>query len=134
VTEIPEFVGGRATYVGEVMMLRPRPDIVDPLLLLAFMRSPAAVTALQRMTRGQTAHLMPDDVGNLRVPTSLLVTNGRTSEIRNLLAEEGALALRRCSVATRLDDLIRGWDTDVKRTPSPSATGIDRADSPTPDP
>jgi len=61
VTQIPAEVGGGASFVGEVMLLRPAKG-VDPFQLLAYIRHPAVTQAIQDRVRGQTAHLYPDDV------------------------------------------------------------------------
>lgn len=65
---IPDFIKGPITFVGELMLIRPRPEIVDPYYLLAYLRSPGARAALQAMVRGQTAHLMPKDARELSIP------------------------------------------------------------------
>jgi type I restriction enzyme M protein len=71
VTAIPPEVGGKASFVGEVMLLRPDPERVDPFVLLAYLRLPSVTKEIQLLIRGQTAHLYPDDVVNLRVNAAL---------------------------------------------------------------
>jgi type I restriction enzyme M protein len=92
ITEIPEFVGGAASFVGEVMLIRAKPDRIDPFILLAFLRSPAVMAQLQGMVRGQTAHLHPKDVAMLKVPHRLLEANSQAEEIAAILKEEARLA------------------------------------------
>ncbi|HUW10296.1 MAG TPA: N-6 DNA methylase [Anaerolineae bacterium] len=94
VTCIPEFIGGRASFVTEVMRLRLKPDTLDPLALLAYLRTPYAVSRLQQMIRGQTAHLLPQDVMELEVPDLLLRSNDDLSELRRTLREQGIVAER----------------------------------------
>jgi len=65
---IPEFVGGRATFVGEVLRLRVKPDAMSPFELLAMLRTPATRAAIQSLIRGQTAHLRPKDLLELPLP------------------------------------------------------------------
>lgn len=65
VTSVPSWVGGRASFVGEVMILRPKHE-VDAFRLLAYLRLEPVVHSLQNLIRGQTAHLHPEDV--LRLP------------------------------------------------------------------
>jgi len=67
VWNIPDWVEGKASFVGEVMLIRPKKDI-DPFSLLAFLRSPQTTIEIQRMIRGQTAHLHSDDLMDLSVP------------------------------------------------------------------
>ena len=69
VLEIPDYVGGRATFVGEVLRLRARPGVIDPFELLAILRDPKRRALIQGMIRGQTAHLRPDDLLGLEVPS-----------------------------------------------------------------
>lgn len=68
VHSIPDYVGGRATFVGEVMRLRVLDSKIDPYQLLALLRMPTIREDIQAMVRGQTAHLRPKDLLELRVP------------------------------------------------------------------
>jgi type I restriction enzyme M protein len=92
VTEIPQWVGGEASFVGEVMLIRPNAEQIDPFVLLAFLRHPAVVAQIQRAVRGQTAHLHPRDIGSIKVPNSLLGPAGTYAEIAKLLREEATLS------------------------------------------
>jgi len=92
ITEIPDWVGGDASLVGEVMLIRAKEGRIDPFILLAFLRSPAVMGQIQGMVRGQTAHLHPKDLGTLKVPHRLLVKNSPAQEIAQILIEEARLA------------------------------------------
>jgi type I restriction enzyme M protein len=52
----------------EVLVIRPRTDRVSPYYLLAWLRSAQGYLAVQSCIRGQTAHLYPGDVREIRVP------------------------------------------------------------------
>ena len=67
---IPEWIGGKASYVGEVMMLRPKKG-VDSYLLVAYLRLPAIQKQMRSMTRGQTAHLHSKDLLEMKLPQIL---------------------------------------------------------------
>lgn len=67
---IPKWVGGKASFVGEVMMLRPQKGI-DPYILLAYLRLPSVQKQIQSMVRGQTAHLHPKDLLGIQIPKML---------------------------------------------------------------
>ena len=67
---IPEWVGGSASYVGEVMMLRPGKG-VSPYVLAAYLRLPSTQRQVRSMVRGQTAHLHPRDLLEMQLPESL---------------------------------------------------------------
>ena len=71
VNAVPDWVGGEASFVGEVMMLRSKRGF-DPAVLLAYLRLPSTKHQIQSMVRGQTAHLHPNDLLQLLVPKSLL--------------------------------------------------------------
>ena len=72
VHQIPQWVGGRASIVGEVMLLRPDKEKIDSYALLAYLRFPSVVEQIQRLVRGQTAHLYADDLLGIPIPTSLV--------------------------------------------------------------
>jgi len=67
VSSIPEWVGGEASFVGEVMMLRVKHGL-NPFVLLAYLRLPSTRRNIQTLIRGQTAHLHPKDLLQMRVP------------------------------------------------------------------
>ena len=71
VDAVPEWVGGEASFVGEIMMLRSKRGL-DPTVLLVYLRLPSTQRQVQSMVRGQTAHLHPNDLLQLQVPKSLL--------------------------------------------------------------
>lgn len=68
---LPEGWEGRCVPSGEVLVIRPRPPAVDPRILLLWLRSNEGRDALQACVTGQTAHLHPDYVAEVRVPEAL---------------------------------------------------------------
>lgn len=68
---IPEWVGGEASFVGEIMMLRAKAE-VDPMVLLAYLRLGGTQQRIRSLIRGQTAHLHPKDILDLRIPETLV--------------------------------------------------------------
>ena len=106
VTKIPEWVGGEASFVGEVMLLRPKADKVDPFVLLAFLRLPETIERIQRLTRGQTAHLHPDDLLNLHVPSDILKPVGILRELADLIRQESKLAEELNELSRKQNNLI----------------------------
>jgi type I restriction enzyme M protein len=99
VTKIPTWVNGRATFVGEVMLIRVKAKAIDPFSLLAFLRHPKTVAQIQQMVRGQTAHLHPEDIGNLHVPDEVI--QRADDEVTALVREEAQLSERLNEVAWR---------------------------------
>lgn len=88
VTDVPEWVGGRASFVGEVMLVRAKKELLSPMLLLAYLRQPIVAAQIQEMVRGQTAHLHPRDLAELLIPESLLEASADWLSIESLLREE----------------------------------------------
>jgi type I restriction enzyme M protein len=91
VSSVPEWVGGKASFVGEVMLLRPNKELINPFMLLAYLRSPKIVEEIQSMVRGQTAHLHPDDLLGLHIPSSLLDGTTNSEPIVENLKREAML-------------------------------------------
>ena len=91
---IPEWVGGKASFVGEVMALRPIMDEIDPYQLLAYLRLPNVVEEIQRMIRGQTAHLHSVDIMSLRIDKEILFSSLVAGEISRAIREESELNMK----------------------------------------
>lgn len=101
VTDIPSWVGGAASLVGEVMLVRVNPNKISPFVLLGFLRQPAVNREIQGMIRGQTAHLYPADLAELRVPEKLLDPSSEWQTLRDVLKEESLLNERLNELAHR---------------------------------
>ena len=91
VCTIPKWIGGRASFVGEVMMLRLKKGF-DPYMLLAYLRLPSTQKQIQAMVRGQTAHLNPKDFLQMLIPKSLLDPPELLQELANHIKEESRLS------------------------------------------
>ena len=83
----PDFITSPITFVGEVMLLRPNIEKINPFLLLAFLKHPETIERIQGMVRGQTAHLYSSDLENLQVPEKLLKNKNMYHEIIDLTEE-----------------------------------------------
>lgn len=112
VTAIPDHVTSPVTYVGEVMLLRPDPEQVDPFALLAFLRLPQTVSLLQSLAIGQTAHLHPDDVGNLPLPDFVRRPDGQFADLVACLREEAIVSEHQQRVVATRDSLLSQPFTD----------------------
>jgi len=106
ISSVPEYVGGKTTFCGEVLRLRIKPGVMDPYLLLAYLRSETAMLRLQRMIRGQTAHLMPRDVMELSVPPALFDPPKALIALRELLLKQAEAALHLDALVRREEDLL----------------------------
>jgi hypothetical protein len=63
---------GRMCAVGEVIIVRPNREKVLPEYLLTYLRLPVVQAEISRMVKGQSAHLYPRDLKQLRVVLPLL--------------------------------------------------------------
>jgi type I restriction enzyme M protein len=88
---VPEWVGGIASFVGEVMLIRPNQKLIDPYILLAYLRMPSTMERLQMLIRGQTAHLYSRDVLELSLPVELLKSDAKMQKVADLLRQESEL-------------------------------------------
>lgn len=88
---VPEWLGSAASFVGEVMMIRPDQKIIDSFILLAFLRMPATTGRIQMMIRGQTAHLYAGDLLNLPLPSSLFDPNEKLKKAAEILRREAEI-------------------------------------------
>lgn len=91
---VPEWVGGSASFVGEVMLIRPKHTLIDPYVLLAYLRMPTTTSQLHMLIRGQTAHLYPSDMLELPIPSALLQPDDNLHKAADLLRRETELSSR----------------------------------------
>ena len=113
VDTVPMWLGGEASFVGEVMMLRPKAGF-DPMVLLAYLRLPSVQRQLQSMVRGQTAHLHPKDLLQWPVPKLLLepplVLRNLADQIRiqaHLSEKLNALAFEQRTAVAAAEKLLK---------------------------
>ena len=104
VAHIPEEYD-TVTFVGEMIRLRAAPG-VDPFVLLAALRHPRVRGDLQASVRGQTAHLNPCDLIDVRIPYDLRVPDRHLAEVAAMLRNEADLAFELCKVAARAAQLL----------------------------
>ena len=88
---IPEWVGGEASFVGEIMMLRAKAEI-DPMVLLAYLRLDGTRQRIRSLIRGQTAHLHPKDILDLRIPETLVDPPPELRSLADKIEREVGLA------------------------------------------
>ncbi len=92
-TGVPEFVESKnISFVGEIMLIRVKQELISPFLLLAFLRSNEAVSQIQNMVRGQTAHLHASDLGQLVVPDEVFDRSGRFKKVEKILKKQADLS------------------------------------------
>lgn len=92
-TKIPSFINSKyISFVGEVMLIRVNPNEIDPYLLLAFFRSSETIETIQKMVRGQTAHLHPADISQLILPTELFKSGSKYEKAAEIIREQNELS------------------------------------------
>ena len=90
VGEIPRWIGGEASFVGEIMKLRVKEN-VDPLILLAYLRLPSTQHQIQSMVRGQTAHLHPEDILEMNLPQAILEPTKELQQLADKIRKQSKL-------------------------------------------
>ena len=107
VTDVPKDLqlAGGVTFVGELIRVRPHPD-VDPYVLLAAIRHPDVREDIQVSVRGQTAHLHPTDMLAVGVPWDLRSPSEEVLAIAKLLQEEASIAFELNRVASDAYDRL----------------------------
>ena len=92
-TKIPSFINTKyLSFVGEVMLIRVNPNKIDPYLLLAFLRARETIETIQKMVRGQTAHLHPTDISQLVLPKELFKSGSRYGKVAEIIREQNELS------------------------------------------
>lgn len=71
IDEIPKEFGDGVLTVAEIMTIRTGSDILNPFVLLLFLRSKVGYEFIQRQIKGQTSHLYPKDVGGIEIPEAV---------------------------------------------------------------
>lgn len=91
-TGIPSFLKtGNVSFVGEVMLIRVYLTKIDPYLLLAYLRSSQTIDYIQKMVRGQTAHLHPNDISQLVIPKDLFKAGSNYEKAAEIIKEQHIL-------------------------------------------
>lgn len=106
ISDVPASVGGAASLVGEVMLVRPKAELIDPWLLLAFLRAGSTIEYLQALVRGQTAHLNPDDLASVVVPSQAFERNEKLSRLLEVLKREQQLSLEQNALSVEQQSLL----------------------------
>lgn len=88
VIEIPKEYQNKLVFVGEVMRLRVKKELINPYYLLLFLRTELGYKLLQNCIRGQTAHIYPKDVENIIIP---IISSEKQKEIEDLTKEGNSL-------------------------------------------
>jgi len=106
VSWIPEWIGPQVSYVGEVMLIRPKTGLVDPHVLLAYLRLPETTAAIRALVRGQTAHVHPRDMMELEITKNLKKPARQLLRLAGLLKREADLARAQNELAHERDTLV----------------------------
>lgn len=103
---IPEFLNENVSYSGEVMLLRPDIEKINPFTLLAFIRSSNTIINIQNMVRGQTAHLHAKDLMNLSIPNEIFEKDNIYERAGKLLERQSLLMLEINEINKKYNDIL----------------------------
>ena len=84
VTNIPKEHKNKLVFVGELMQLRLKEDLISPYYLLMFLKTEIGYKSIQNCIRGQTAHIYSKDIENIEIP---IIPGDKQKEIEKLLLE-----------------------------------------------
>ncbi len=105
-TGLPNFLNSKyVSFVGEIMLIRVDKNKIDPYILLAFLKDPLVISNIQKMVRGQTAHLHASDLKNLIVPNDIF-KNKKYLEISKLLKKQSILSEELNKIIDRQNELL----------------------------
>lgn len=68
VDSIPERYKDGVLCSAELMVIRVNPNYIDPYYVLLFLKTNNGYKAIQSCIRGQTAHIYPKDIKNIKIP------------------------------------------------------------------
>jgi len=106
-TGIPSFLKTtHVSFVGEVMLLRVDSTKIDPYLLLAFLRSTETINTIQKMVRGQTAHLHPKDISQLVIPKYIFKAGSNYEKAAEVIREQHLLSEKMNSLIAMQANLL----------------------------
>ncbi len=92
-TGIPSFLKTKhVSFVGEVLLVRVDKNKIDPYLLLAYLRTNETISTIQKMVRGQTAHLHPNDISQLVIPKDVFRSGSKYEKAAEIIKEQNHLS------------------------------------------
>ena len=108
-TGIPSFLKTKyVSFVGEIMLIRVDHNKIDPYLLLAYLRSSKAIKTIQRMVRGQTAHLYPNDISQLIIPKDIFNKGSKHQKVAGIIREQNTLCEKMNTLMAEQISLLEG--------------------------
>jgi type I restriction enzyme M protein len=114
VSSIPNHLNGEASFVGELMLIRPIPDKIDPFILLAYLRFSDTKERIQQMIRGQTAHLHPGDMLEMPIPEFIAKPHTPLKQISKILREEADINMKLNKNNYQRDKLMESLNADFQ--------------------
>lgn len=76
--------------VGEILIIRPDPQKINPYELLYFLKSETGFNLIQSCIRGQTSHIYSKDIRNIIIP-KIKVDPKKITELKKMLLKKGKL-------------------------------------------
>lgn len=85
---IPKKYQNKLVFVGEIMRLRVKKELINSYYLLLFLKTELGYRLFQNCIRGQTAHIYPKDVENIIIP---LISIKKQEQIEILITKSRKL-------------------------------------------
>jgi len=118
VTNIPNEYKSKLAFVGEVLRLRVKRELINPYYLLLFLKTEIGYKLLQNCIRGQTAHIYPKDIENIVIP---LIPSKKQEKIEILLKESQNLMKESTNL---IDKSIREVEEIIERKARKSSEAL----------
>lgn len=68
IDSIPDRYADGVTCATEILVLRVNPEIINPYYVFLFLKTNDGYMSIQSCIRGQTAHIYPKDIKNIKIP------------------------------------------------------------------
>lgn len=103
----PTFLSKDITFSGEVMLVRPNIERINPFTLLAFLRDERTIGVIQNMVRGQTAHLHSRDLMDLYISDEILSEDNIWVRAGKLLEKQSNLMLEINEINNKYKSILK---------------------------
>ena len=103
VSMIPKKYENKVTCVAELLVIRINKKLIDPYLVLSFLKTDLGYRSIQACRRGQTAHIYPKDIRNIKIQISKKDISQQMKKLEELLRKK-----------TELEEELNSMESDIK--------------------
>ena len=100
---IPKKYENKVTCVAELLVIRINKKLIDPYLVLSFLKTDLGYRSIQACRRGQTAHIYPKDIRDIKIQISKKDTRQQMEKLQKLLRKK-----------TELEEELNSMESDIK--------------------